>query len=109
MTEPTSPARDSSRRNRKAPGNVALSHLTAPRVECSASGGQAPAIVLAAEFLAKTAHGGNLPAVALTDSADFAAVLADLQSVGDSNTQRQILRPIRPQIAAVDLRRPTAR
>src|ERR1039458_586659 len=42
MTEPTSSARDSSRWDRKAPGNVSLSNLAAPPGQCSESGGQTP-------------------------------------------------------------------
>ncbi len=42
MTEPTSSARDSSRWDRKAPGNVSPSHLAAPPAQCSVLRGVPP-------------------------------------------------------------------
>lgn len=42
MTKPTSLARDSSRWDRKAPGNVSPTHLAAPQVQCSALQPKAP-------------------------------------------------------------------
>lgn len=108
MTEPTSPARDSSRRNRKAPGNVSLSNLTAPRLECSASGLEAPAIVLAAKSLTKAAFGANRPARILNDDAHLAAMFTELQGVRNGHLKRQVARQIGPQFPAFDLGRPTA-
>ena len=44
MTETRVPARDSSLRDRKAPGNVSLTHPAAPPMQCSAEGGLLPAM-----------------------------------------------------------------
>jgi len=44
MTGTRAPARDSSLRDRKAPGNVSLTHPAAPRTQCSAEGTLLPAI-----------------------------------------------------------------
>ena len=52
MTGTRVPARDSSLRDRKAPGNVTLTHLAAPPGQCSADGPPLPAMPATAATLA---------------------------------------------------------
>ena len=62
MTETKVPARDSSLQDRKAPGNVTLTHLTAPRVQCSADTLRPPVVPSDTSALRDTAvwRGGVL-------------------------------------------------